>query len=187
MSGSIFPTNPLLAQAPQGSIYGMTPIPSLPQPVPQAPPPGYATPQQMNPLMAGAMPPAQQQQVPLPTQQPGSPTDPMTQYMQWLLAPQGQQQQPAQGAMTPMGVPLPVYAPTPPGMAPTGPVATGNPNDPFGISTWALQQAIGAQSGGWGGGGYGQGAGGGPVGGAAGNQASAGVGTADVGGVGRGF
>jgi hypothetical protein len=70
------------------------------------------------------------------------------------------------------------------GMPPTGPVAAGDPNDPFGINAWALWQAM-HQGGGWGGGG--QGAEAGPVGGASGNQAAAGVGTADVGGVGRGF
>jgi hypothetical protein len=98
----------------------------------------------MNPLMAGAMQ-GQGQQVPLPTQQPGSPTDPMTQYMQWLLAPQGQQQQQAPAPMGPLGIPLPQYAPTPPGMAPTGPVATGNTADPYGLNAWALQQGMAAQ------------------------------------------
>jgi hypothetical protein len=119
--------------------------------------------------------------------QPSDPAnDPMAQYIQWLMAPQGQQQQPGPAPMMPVGIPLPQYAPTPPGMAPTGPVATGSTADPFGLNAWALQQALG-QQGGWGGYGYGAGAGGGAVGGAAGNQAAAGVGTADVGGVGRGF
>jgi hypothetical protein len=152
MSGTI---NPLYQATPvQGSIYGAQ------QPLTTAP-------QQLNPLMAGAMP--AQQQVPLPAMQPGGPSDPMTQYMQWLMAPPGQQQQPAQGAMTPMGVPLPQYAPTPPGMAPTGPVATGNTADPYGLNAWALQQGIAAQ-GGWGGG---YGAGGGSSGGSAGNMSGA--------------
>lgn len=49
-------------------------------------------------------------------------------------------------------------------MPPTGPVAAGDPNDPYGIAAWALQQALAAQrGGGYGGGGPGgdaQGAGG---------------------------
>jgi hypothetical protein len=165
MSGSIFPAaNPLMQQ--QSSIYGAQQQQSL------------------NALMPGA---ANGPMVPLPQQQPGGPNDPMAQYMQWLMAPQGQQQQPGPAPMMPVGIPLPQYAPTPPGMAPTGPVATGSTADPYGLNAWALQQGMAAQGGGWGGYGYGQGAGGGQVGGAAGNQASAGVGTADVGGVGRGF
>jgi hypothetical protein len=120
------------------SIYG-----DMPSPVPQAQQP-------QNALMPNAQ---------------GN--DPMAQYMQWLMAPQGQQQQPGPAPMMPVGIPLPQYAPTPPGMAPTGPVATGSTADPYGINAWALQQAIG-QQGGWGGG-----AGGGSSGGSAGNMSGA--------------
>jgi hypothetical protein len=136
MSGTV---NSLYA-APSGDLLS-----SLFNQTPASTAPGYATPQQMNPLMAGAVPQAQQQ-VPLPTQQPGSPTDPMAQYMQWLMAPQGQQQQPGPAPMMPVGIPLPQYAPTPPGMAPTGPVATGSTADPYGLNAWALQQGIAAQN-----------------------------------------
>lgn len=64
------------------------------------------------------------------------------------------------------------------GQPTTGPVATGNPNDPYGIYAFALQQAMAGR--GYGGGGGGEA---GPVGGGVGNQAGAGVGTSNVGGV----
>jgi hypothetical protein len=122
------------------SIYAPSPYVQSPD---QQSPPGVLPGTQINQLMAGAG------------------NDPMAQYMQWLLAPQGQQQQPAAAPMMPVGVPLPQYAPTPPGAAPTGPVATGSTADPFGINAWALQQALAQQGGAGGGpGGDAQGAGG---------------------------